>query len=203
VILLSPGIAREHPVLKAALAAQVPVWNEVELGFRLLSKAIPHVKWLAITGTNGKTTTVTLLGEMLKYDGRGVFVGGNIGTPLCELARRIKSGELGSEHYPATIVLELSSFQLESLDQFRPHGSAILNISASHGERYERVRDYALAKTQIVKQLGPGDVFLSLKDDNWCEKLIKPGAWRWERIDADNLSFGSFDVSRFKPFGRH
>ncbi len=202
-ILLSPGIARTHEVLRPARAAGVAIWNEIELGFRLLSNLLPQLKWLALTGTNGKTTTATLLGEMLKNDGRGVFVGGNIGTPLCELASAIKSATLKPEDYPATIVLELSSFQLESLEQFRPHGSAILNISASHGERYERLRDYAVAKTRIVNRLGPGDVFLSLQDDSWSEKLIKPGAWRWERIDANNLNFGPFDVSKFKPFGRH
>lgn len=203
IVLLSPGIARTHAVLDLVHEKKVPVWNEIELAFRLLNKKIEPLRWLAITGTNGKTTTVTLLGEMLKYDGRGVFIGGNIGTPLCELARQIFTGELAPEHYPATIVLELSSFQLESLETFRPHGCAILNISASHGERYERVRDYALAKAQIVKRLGPGDVFLSLQDDNWSEKLIKASNWRWERVNPSQLNFGEYNVSRFQPFGAH
>src|SRR5690606_25854401 len=105
--------------------------------------------------------------------------------------------------YPAAIVLELSSFQLESLDEFRPHGCAILNISPSHGERYDRVRDYAEAKGNIVKRISAGDVFFSLKDDSWSEKVIRPGTFLWERIDPKQLNFSNFDLSRFKPFGIH
>lgn len=200
VILLSPGIPREHEVLTLTHAKNIPVWNEIELGFRLVREKLPQTKWLAITGTNGKTTTVTLLGEMLECDGRGVFVGGNIGTPLSELACDVIEGkvtELG------TVVLELSSFQLESLESYRPHGAAILNISASHGERYESVRDYALAKARIVSNLGAGDNFFSLKNDTWTEKVIKPGPWLWERIDSDNLDFCGLEVSGFTPFGHH
>lgn len=203
VILLSPGIPRNHPVLELALRNGTPIWNEIELAFRMLRKPLAASKWLAITGTNGKTTTVTLVGEMLKNDGRGVFVGGNIGTPLSELAVQIFSGELTSDKYPASIVLELSSFQLESLVEFRPHGAAILNISASHGERYERVRDYAEAKGHIVDQLGAGDIFLSLKDDTWTEKVVRAGSWLWERIDPDNLAFDDINVENYKPFGQH
>lgn len=204
VILLSPGIAREHPVLQLALENNVSVWNETELAFRLLRPLLPNAKWLAITGTNGKTTTVTILGEILKQKQAEVFIGGNIGTPLSDLAYDILSHKLSEKDYPAAIVLELSSFQLESLDSFRPHGSAILNISASHGERYERVRDYAEAKGKIVKQLGAGDVFVSLQNDSWSEKVVRSGAWLWERIDPNQLEFDEeLELSTFKPFGAH
>lgn len=203
VVLLSPGIMRTHPVLDLAHKNSTPIWNEIELSFRLLKTPLAASKWLAITGTNGKTTTVTLLGDMLAEDGRGVFVGGNIGTPLSQLVVQIFSGELKPEKYPASIVLELSSFQLESLVDFRPHGAAILNISASHGERYERVRDYAEAKAHIVDQLGAGDIFLSLKDDVWTEKVVRAGSWLWERIDPANLVFDDIQIDTYKPFGRH
>lgn len=203
VILLSPGIPRNHSVLTLAHENSTPIWNEIELAFRILRKPLGASKWLAITGTNGKTTTVTLVGEMLKADGRGVFVGGNIGTPLSELALQIINKEISPEKYPATIVLELSSFQLESLVEFRPHGAAILNISASHGERYDRIRDYAEAKGHIVDQLGAGDIFLSLKDDVWTEKVVRAGSWLWERVDPNQLSFDEVETNDYRPFGRH
>lgn len=198
-ILLSPGIPRDHPVLALAHEKSIPIWNEIELCFLLLRKLAPAVKWLAVTGTNGKTTTVTLLGEILSFDGRGVFVGGNIGTPLCELVLDTMAGKKP----PATIVLELSSFQLESLFKFRPHGCAILNISASHGERYEHVRDYAEAKARIAMNLGAGDTFISFKDDRWSEKVVQAGAFFWDRIDGAHLDMEGFDLTGFKPFGRH
>lgn len=202
-ILLSPGIARTHPVLSKAIEKKIPIWNEIELGFRILRTISPQTKWLAITGTNGKTTTVTLLGQMLEEDGRGYFVGGNIGTPLCDLLADYCLGKIKDNNLPATVILELSSFQLESLVEFRPHAAAILNISASHGERYAQVRDYAEAKGQIVKKLGPADIFLSLKGDTWTEKVIRLGAWFWERVDADNIDFAGFSIAKYKPFGRH
>ncbi len=198
-ILLSPGIPRNHPVLAQAIENSVPIWNEIELCFRLLRKLAPALKWLAVTGTNGKTTTVSLLGEILRYDGRGVFIGGNIGTPLCELVMDCLSGKKP----PASVVLELSSFQLESLFNFRPHGCAILNISASHGERYEHVRDYAEAKARIAMNLGAGDTLVTFKDDRWSEKVVSPGAFFWDRVDGSSLDMSGFDTAEFKPFGRH
>lgn len=203
IILLSPGIPRDHEVLKEALGNQTPIWNEIELSFRILSQASASTKWLAITGTNGKTTTVTMVAQMLESDGRAYFVGGNIGTPLSDLALEYVQGKLTKESFPNTIILELSSFQLESLDQFRPHGCAILNISPSHGERYLKIRDYAQAKGNIVNRLGAGDLFLSLENDNWTEKIVKKGAWFWERIDPDALHFEDLVISNFKPFGQH
>ncbi len=202
-VLLSPGIPRDHEVLGLTHEKSIPVWNEIELSFRILSKVFPLTKWLAITGTNGKTTTVTMLAQMLEADEQHYFVGGNIGTPLSELCLKYVNNELDEDNFPQSIVLELSSFQLESLDQFRPHGSAILNISASHGERYKRVRDYAEAKGNIVKRLGAGDLFLSLEDDVWSEKIVRPGAWFWERIDPNSLHFDDLVISNFQPFGHH
>ncbi len=202
-ILLSPGIPRDHQVLLQANQNQTPIWNEIELSFRLLSRVFVSTKWLAITGTNGKTTTVTMVAQMLESDGRPYFVGGNIGTPLSDLALDFVKGRFSNESFPKTIILELSSFQLESLEQFRPHACAILNISPSHGERYMKIRDYAQAKGNIVNRLGAGDLFLSLENDTWTEKVVKKGAWFWERIDPDSLHFDDLIISNFKPFGHH
>ena len=99
--------------------------NEIELAYEELKDK----KFVAITGSNGKTTTVSLLGEIVKNSGKNVFVGGNIGTPLCE--------SLLSDEDFDLYVLELSSFQIESLETFSPDVFALLNLTMTHEERYQ------------------------------------------------------------------
>lgn len=134
-IILSPGIPREVEYLRAAHQNQVPVWNEVELAFRFFKGDI-----IAVTGTNGKTTTVSFLGELLKNQGKKVFVGGNIGVPFVK----------AFEGQYDLAVLELSSFQCESLDRFRAHHNIILNLAPNHEERYSSLEDYRLSKWGMV-----------------------------------------------------
>lgn len=137
-IVLSPGIPRTHDVLLLAHSNGVPVISEIELAFRYINSGT----YLSITGSNGKTTTVTLLAKSLEALGQKVFLGGNIGTPLCELAF--------SQEEVDFIVLELSSFQLESMIHFKTHISAIINLTMNHGERYNEFEDYARAKFHIT-----------------------------------------------------
>jgi UDP-N-acetylmuramoylalanine--D-glutamate ligase len=155
-IILSPGIARESDVLKKAIKNQVEVLNEIEVGYRILQswqkETPPNV--LAITGTNGKTTCVTFLGEVLKEANIKTFVGGNIGTPLL---RSLK----GQKSSPFDLYLfEVSSFQCESLAHFRPQVAGILNLAANHGERYASVEDYRQAKWLLAKGQDKEDAFL-------------------------------------------
>ncbi len=161
-IILSPGIPREHDVLKLALAKNIPVWNEIELAYQYIDSKIPTI---AVTGTNGKTTTVTFMGEMIKLCGYEVFVGGNIGVPLCEL--------LLEKRYVDYILLELSSFQLESMPSFHPRVAVILNVYPNHGERYEKVEDYAKAKFNISRHMNQNDFLLYPEDiamiDSWAK----------------------------------
>lgn len=192
-IILSPGIAREHPALRQALERGVPVWNEIELAYRLL----PSRPTVAITGTNGKTTTTTMLGEFLKSVGKQVFVGGNIGVPFCDEAWRfIVQGEV-SDFY----ILELSSFQLESLELFHPQVAIILNISMSHGERYEQFASYAAAKWNIIKNLQEQDTFIG--DARLERRPIPRAQCTWVDQNYQEKIFSKVSLENFKLVGAH
>ena len=121
------------------------VWSEVELGFRLLANPI-----LGVTGTNGKTTTSELLGDIFRAAGKDVAVAGNVGRPLTGL-----DGALGEG---AWIVCELSSFQLEDVDTFRPHIAILLNLAPDHLDRHGTFEDYRVAKLRIFENQTAEDV---------------------------------------------
>lgn len=139
-IILSPGIARSHPALKKALKLGVAVISEIEFAF--IHSDIPVV---AITGTNGKTTTATMVAQALEGAGKKVFLGGNIGRAYSEIL-------LSKENFDYAVI-EVSSFQLESIETFHPQIAMLLNISANHTERYDSIDDYAHAKYNIFKNM--------------------------------------------------
>jgi UDP-N-acetylmuramoylalanine--D-glutamate ligase len=141
----SPGVPPAAPLAAAARERGVTVWSEVELGFRLLANPI-----LGITGTNGKTTTCELLGDIFRAAGMDVAVAGNVGRPLTGL-----DGALGEG---AWIVCELSSFQLEDVDTFRPHIAVLLNLAPDHLDRHETFEDYRAAKLRIFENQTAEDV---------------------------------------------
>lgn len=148
-IVLSPGIAREHPLLKAAHEKGVDIIGEIELASWFWNKPV-----VSLTGTNGKTTTVSLLGDLFRSQGLETFVGGNIGIPFCEAILAEIKGEKSFD----VAVLELSSFQLESAPSLHSSVCGILNITFSHGERYENLEDYTNAKLNIFKNSKRSDV---------------------------------------------
>jgi UDP-N-acetylmuramoylalanine--D-glutamate ligase len=141
----SPGVPPVAPLAAAARERGVTVWSEVELGFRLLANPI-----LGVTGTNGKTTTSELLGDILRAAGKDVAVAGNVGRPLTGL-----DGALGEG---AWIVCELSSFQLEDVDTFRPHIAILLNLAPDHLDRHGTFEDYRVAKLRIFENQTAEDV---------------------------------------------
>jgi UDP-N-acetylmuramoylalanine--D-glutamate ligase len=143
-VVVSPGVPLSIPEIRAARARSVPVWGEVELAARFLDGA-PVV---AITGTNGKSTTTALAGALFARD-RRTFTGGNLGTPACELV-------LSGERVDA-VVLELSSFQIEGLLRLRPRVAAILNVTPDHLDRYPDVDAYAAAKAGLFRLQQPED----------------------------------------------
>jgi UDP-N-acetylmuramoylalanine--D-glutamate ligase len=143
-VVASPGVPLSIAEIAAARARGVPVWGEVELAARFL----PGVPVVAITGTNGKSTTTALTGALFARD-RRTFTGGNLGTPLCELL-------LAREPVDA-IVLELSSFQIEGLERLRPRVAAILNVTPDHLDRYRDVEAYAAAKARLFGLQESGD----------------------------------------------
>jgi UDP-N-acetylmuramoylalanine--D-glutamate ligase len=165
----SPGVPRESPLLLAARQRGLDVLSEIELASRFLSAPL-----YAVTGTNGKSTTTTLLGEMLRQDGREVFVGGNLGTPLIEAA----GGRFDA------IVAEISSFQLEWIHRFRPTIGVFLNLSEDHLDRYRSLEDYGDAKAAMFRNQTPDDWAVLSRDDPWVWRLR-------ERIDSRVVSFGS------------
>jgi UDP-N-acetylmuramoylalanine--D-glutamate ligase len=143
-VVVSPGVPPSLPELEAARARGVPVWGEVELAARFLDGA-PVV---AITGTNGKSTTTALTGALFARD-RRTFTGGNLGTPACELV-------LSGERVDA-VVLELSSFQIDGLLRLRPRVAAILNVTPDHLDRYGSLEAYAASKARLFELQQPGD----------------------------------------------
>jgi UDP-N-acetylmuramoylalanine--D-glutamate ligase len=143
-VVVSPGVPMAMPQLQAARAAGVPIWAEVELAARFLGQT-PLV---AVTGTNGKSTTTALAGALFSED-RRAFVGGNLGTPLCE---HVLAGQ------PADVVVaELSSFQLEGIERLRARVAAILNVTPDHLDRYDGLEAYAAAKARLFETQQPGD----------------------------------------------
>jgi len=144
-VVLSPGVSHTiEPVLRAK-GHGVPVIGEIELASRFIKEPI-----IAITGTNGKTTTTEILGSMLIRSGFNVFVGGNIGNPLISYV----DGEQKADF----IVVEISSFQLDTIDAFRPRISVLLNITMDHLDRYPSFDDYAASKIRIFKNQQSSDL---------------------------------------------
>ena len=151
-VVASPGVPWNHPVLAAARDRGAEVIGELELASRFIDCPV-----VAVAGTNGKSTTTTLVGEMLKNSGRDVFVGGNIGTPAVECAER--------DPAPDLCVLEVSSFQLETTATFRPRVGVLLNITPDHLDRYEGFDHYAATKFRLFANQEAGDYAVINADD--------------------------------------
>jgi UDP-N-acetylmuramoylalanine--D-glutamate ligase len=139
-VVTSPGWRPDQPLLVAAAQAGIPVWGEVELAWRMRA-AVGPAPWLTITGTNGKTTTVTMLASMLRAAGLRATAAGNVGTPILEAV-------LHPEPYDV-IAVELSSFQLHWSHSVAPYASACLNVAPDHLDWHGSAKEYALAKGKV------------------------------------------------------
>jgi UDP-N-acetylmuramoylalanine--D-glutamate ligase len=137
-VVTSPGVRTDLPLLEAARRAGVPVWGELELGFREVTGPV-----VAVTGTKGKSTTASLLAAMLRAGGRNVRLAGNIGSPLVD--------ELKDSSSDTLFVLEVSSFQLSSVDSFRPRVAVLLDVSPDHLDWHESFEAYVKAKERIFR----------------------------------------------------
>ena len=208
-VVLSPGVPLDTPFLRAALKRQIPVLGEMELAARHVDAPI-----IAVTGTNGKTTVTSFLGQMLENAGLAVFVGGNIGTPLTAYLM----GEMKADY----LVVEISSFQLDTVERFSPEISMILNISPDHLDRYVDYSAYAHSKLKIFENQGAGQTVILNDDDTVLKKTTPPagasvlryGLKRRAGIDAfvenengEILSVvterGRFKLSAFSLAGAH
>jgi UDP-N-acetylmuramoylalanine--D-glutamate ligase len=176
VVVKSPGVPGEVPLVAAARERGIPVWSEVELGYRLL----PDAKFVGVTGTNGKTTTTELLGAIFRAASRDVAVAGNVGTPLT------------SVHSADWVVCELSSFQLEDVDSFTCDVAVLLNLEPDHVDRHGTFEAYREAKLRIFERsrarvvprgLGLAGIEFSVDDELPAEPLIR-GAHNRENAAA-------------------
>ncbi|MDL2237346.1 UDP-N-acetylmuramoyl-L-alanine--D-glutamate ligase [Christensenellaceae bacterium OttesenSCG-928-K19] len=152
VLVLSPGVPLGLPFIQKAYELGKKVIAEIELGYSA-SKA----DFIAITGTNGKTTTTSLVGEIFKNAGIKTYVLGNIGVPITQEALHTKPGDV--------VVAETAALQLDTIDEYKPKGSAILNITEDHMDRYGKMENYIAAKAKIFKNQTPGD-YCVLNYDN-------------------------------------
>lgn len=159
-IVLSPGVPTGLPALEVPRQAGVPIIGELELAWRA-----SQAQFCAITGTNGKTTTTALTGVLLQEQPRPVLVGGNIGRALAR-----EAWSLGPE---VVCVAEVSSFQLETTDEFRPHVAAVLNLAPDHLDRYPEYRAYVAAKARILIRQGEEDYTVLNADDPDTAKLAR------------------------------
>lgn len=158
-IVVSPGVDLGLPVLESVREQGVPVVSEIEIaGWFLRGRVV------GITGSNGKTTTTTLLGEILSASGFAVQVGGNIGTPLIS--------QLESASEKTLSVVELSSFQLEAIDRFRPNLAVLLNLTPDHLDRHGSLEQYEAAKGNIFRNQGPDDCAVLNADDPRVMKFV-------------------------------
>jgi UDP-N-acetylmuramoylalanine--D-glutamate ligase len=178
-IVPSPGVPASLPGLAAAQAAGIPVWSEIELASRFLRGRL-----VAITGSNGKTTTTSLVGHILKGASFPVIVAGNIGTPLIACVQ---------DSSETTItVAEVSSFQLELVDSFRPNIAVLLNLTPDHIDRHGSFESYARAKARIFENQTERDAAVINADDSRSSQYtsVKPPIYRFSRAKrvADGVS---------------
>jgi UDP-N-acetylmuramoylalanine--D-glutamate ligase len=164
-VILSPGVPASRLPLEALSRSKVKVWGELELGFRRFRGSVA-----AVSGTNGKSTVTTLLGDMAARAYSRVFVGGNLGTPLAAAA---------GEPFDWGVV-EVSSFQLESIDAFRPKVAVLLNLTEDHSDRYKDFAAYAEAKMAVFRNQGATDTAVINADDP--EILSRAGRIRAVKI---------------------
>ncbi|MBL0059712.1 MAG: UDP-N-acetylmuramoyl-L-alanine--D-glutamate ligase [Elusimicrobia bacterium] len=167
-----PGVPSS--VWSSARQRGLTVWGEMELGYRVLSLAGRWPAWsAAVTGTNGKTTTTALLGAIFRASGRSTVVAGNIGTPLCAVAERLTEA--------SALALEVSSYQLETAEAFRPAVGTVLNVTPDHLARHGTLEAYARAKFRLFQSQGPRDMAVLNAGDRWCRLLSSsaPGQVVW------------------------
>lgn len=164
-VVVSPGLPTDLPYLVEARRRGIPVIGELELGYQLAAG-----DFIAITGTNGKTTTTALTGEIFRAAGENTYVLGNIGDALCAHALETKRGDV--------IVAETAALQLDTIEYYRPFGSAVLNITPDHLDRYGTMERYKAAKKRVLENQGSGDYTLINADDPISRSLAEEARMR-------------------------
>ncbi len=161
VLVVSPGIAINHPICVKAKSLKKRIIGELELGSTLIKSPI-----IAVTGTNGKTTTVSMLGRIFEEAGQSHQVVGNIGVPICSKIKELSD-------FNTLAVTEVSSFQLETVHSFSPHIACVLNVAPDHLERHYTMENYAFLKSKILKNLRESEYAVLNADDLYFEEFSK------------------------------
>ncbi|MCP5467946.1 MAG: UDP-N-acetylmuramoyl-L-alanine--D-glutamate ligase [Deltaproteobacteria bacterium] len=161
---ISPGVDPKHPLVQAALEKNLKIEGELDLAYELMCQN-EAAQLIAITGTNGKSTTTSLIGEMLKNAGLKTGVGGNLGTPFLDLVLDVQNFEY--------FVVEVSSFQLESIQKFRPHVAVLLNVTDDHLDRYDNFVQYQMAKANVFAFQTEKDFAVYNDDDLHVLELVQ------------------------------
>ena len=173
-VILSPGIPQTTEIVQRIRQEGIPVFSEIELAFRFCKSPV-----IAVTGSNGKTTTTTLLGLMLKKQNPASIVAGNIGSPF--------SDYVADSDADSWAAVEVSSFQLETIDRFHPRVAMLLNLSPNHLDWYDTYQDYVAAKLRIIKNLNADDYIIYDGDDSQIFTLIESSPARKIRFSADSV----------------
>jgi UDP-N-acetylmuramoylalanine--D-glutamate ligase len=196
-IVISPGVSHTIEPVEMARQKGTPIIGEIELASWFIDRPI-----VAVTGTNGKTTTTELIGAMLQSSGKRVYVGGNIGKPLIDYVDRKKHADV--------IVAEISSFQLDTIKSFRPAVSVLLNISADHMDRYADMQAYVQSKNRIFENQQPEDIAVlngsdmqvrSLASALGSKKLFYPSPAENEagaKLDSDRIVLSLESIADFE-----
>jgi UDP-N-acetylmuramoylalanine--D-glutamate ligase len=179
--IVSPGIPLTSELFTVLRQRNVPVWSEIELAYRLA-----ECEFLAVTGTNGKTTTTSLLASMLDRGGVPSLAAGNIGLPLVDAIASVPKG--------GAIALEVSSFQLATIDSFAPRVAVLLNVAEDHMDSHGSMGEYIAAKARITENQGPSDVLVFNADDPICVEIAARSSARKLPFSAESLPAGGAGV---------
>ncbi|MGI8774325.1 MAG: UDP-N-acetylmuramoyl-L-alanine--D-glutamate ligase [Actinomycetota bacterium] len=187
---LSPGVPLHAPVVRTLVDAGVPLWSEIELAYRMADCDL-----LAVTGTNGKTTTTSLLAAMLQEAGIPSAAAGNIGLPLIDVVK-----DIGPE---GAIAVEVSSFQLATIRSFHPKVAVVLNVAEDHTDWHGTVEAYAADKARVTINQGASDTLLVNADDEWCMKIAAGSHARVVPFSRERVPEGGVGVEsgRLRLYG--
>lgn len=174
-VIMSPGVPSDIPLVRYAGAGGIPVWSELELAWRLLDEEEQR-RTVAVTGTNGKTTVVTLIGEILGNSGNNYVVCGNVGLPLIDTVNVNDKDKIMDDYTlnkKLIRVIEVSSFQLEWVYEFKPYISVILNVTSDHMDRHKTFDDYGKLKLKLFENQDGNDRAVFNADDPYIESKVR------------------------------
>lgn len=189
-IIISPGVPSDLPILLQAKKSGIPVIGELEFAYQKLScqdlsnysGEFPSPIIIGVTGTNGKTTTVFLIHNILESAGINSVVCGNIGTPLTEIAIKTSTKDLGKTSPKRIPIVEISSFQLENIKTFRPKVGVLLNVTADHLNRYSSLEDYREAKLRLFMNQVPTDFAILNAEDPEMQGKVNSGFFKSQKL---------------------